>query len=61
MQKIEMLTIRLRKSLLELSSLDVNVRRGRMHKSSILTRIVQGFFVSYSFHIVLPLYTSGGV
>jgi hypothetical protein len=32
-----------------------------MNKSSILDRSVQGVFVSYPVHIVLPLYTSGGV
>ncbi len=38
------MTIRLRRRLLELSSLDLNVRRGRMNKISILTRRVQGVF-----------------
>jgi hypothetical protein len=37
------MTIRLRRRLLDLSSLDLNVRRGRM-KSSILARSVQDDF-----------------
>ena len=39
------MTIRLRRRLLELSSLDLNVRRGRMNKFSIIARSVQGVFL----------------